>query len=114
MLAVAVVGARPLSDRDDASKSRLQERKRQIAMANKIIAELLVETLVAAGVNRVFGVAGDSLNAITDTIRKRKDIDWILVRHEEVAAFCRRCSRTSNRVIGGMRRQLRPGKHASD
>jgi pyruvate dehydrogenase (quinone) len=56
-------------------------------MANKIIAELLVETLVAAGVNRVFGVAGDSLNAITDTIRKRKDIDWILVRHEEVAAF---------------------------
>jgi pyruvate dehydrogenase (quinone) len=35
----------------------------------------------------VYGVAGDSLNGITDSIRKRGDIRWIPVRHEETAAF---------------------------
>jgi pyruvate dehydrogenase (quinone) len=56
-------------------------------MAKKTVAQLLIETLVAAGVKRIFGVAGDSLNGITDTIRTSKDIVWIPVRHEEVAAF---------------------------
>jgi pyruvate dehydrogenase (quinone) len=56
-------------------------------MAKKTVAELLIETLVTAGVKRIFGVAGDSLNAITDTIRRCKEIVWIPVRHEEVAAF---------------------------
>ena len=51
------------------------------------IAELLIERLVQAGVKRIYGVAGDSLNGITDTIRKRKDIDWVGVRHEEAGAF---------------------------
>ena len=54
-------------------------------MAN--IAEVLVETLVAAGVKRVYGVAGDSLNGVTESIRKHKSIEWLHVRHEEVAAF---------------------------
>src|SRR6267378_3348891 len=54
-------------------------------MAN--VAEVLVETLVAAGVKRVYGVAGDSLNGMTETIRKHKSIEWLHVRHEEVAAF---------------------------
>jgi len=54
-------------------------------MAN--IAEVLVDTLVAAGVKRVYGVAGDSLNGMTETIRKHKSIEWLHVRHEEVAAF---------------------------
>ena len=56
-------------------------------MARKTVAQLLVETLVLAGVKRIFGVAGDSLNGITDTIRTRKDITWIAMRHEEVGAF---------------------------
>src|SRR6266576_568198 len=56
-------------------------------MATKTVAKLLVETLVLAGVKRIFGVAGDSLNGITDTIRTRKDITWIPMRHEEVGAF---------------------------
>jgi pyruvate dehydrogenase (quinone) len=56
-------------------------------MARKTVAQLLVETLVLAGVKRIFGVAGDSLNGITDTIRTSKDISWVHVRHEEVAAF---------------------------
>jgi pyruvate dehydrogenase (quinone) len=56
-------------------------------MSTKMVAELLVETLVLAGVERVYGVAGDSLNGITDTIRRRDDIRWVPVRHEETAAF---------------------------
>jgi pyruvate dehydrogenase (quinone) len=56
-------------------------------MAKKTVAALLVDTLIAAGIKRVFGVAGDSLNGITDSIRKSPDIDWLMVRHEEVGAF---------------------------
>jgi pyruvate dehydrogenase (quinone) len=51
------------------------------------VAEVLIQTLVEAGVKRVYGVAGDSLNGLTETIRKTKDIEWLHVRHEEVAAF---------------------------
>jgi pyruvate dehydrogenase (quinone) len=56
-------------------------------MVKKTVANLLVDTLVAAGVKRVYGLAGDSLNGITDSIRTRDDIQWIPVRHEETAAF---------------------------
>ncbi len=56
-------------------------------MSQKSIAEILVETLVAAGVKRVYGVVGDSLNGILEEIGKRKDIEWIAVRHEETGAF---------------------------
>ena len=56
-------------------------------MAKKTVANLLVDTLVAAGVKRVYGLAGDSLNGITDSVRTRDDIHWIPVRHEETAAF---------------------------
>src|ERR1700716_2909400 len=56
-------------------------------MAKKTVAALLVETLIGAGIKRVFGVAGDSLNGITDTIRTSPEIDWLMVRHEEVGAF---------------------------
>lgn len=56
-------------------------------MAKKTVGELLVETLIAAGVKRVFGLAGNSLNGITDCIRTNKAITWVPVRHEEVAAF---------------------------
>lgn len=56
-------------------------------MAKKI-ADVVVETLISAGISRVYGVSGDSLNGITDSIRARsKDISWIHVRHEEAAAF---------------------------
>src|SRR5450432_2997667 len=56
-------------------------------MAKKNIAELFIDTLVMAGVKRVYGVAGDSLNGITDAIRTDERIKWIHVRHEETAAF---------------------------
>ena len=51
------------------------------------VSDVFVETLVAAGVTRVYGVVGDSLNGLTDVIRKTNGIEWLHVRHEEVAAF---------------------------
>ncbi len=51
------------------------------------VADVLVDTLVAIGVRNVYGVAGDSLNAITDSLRPRPEIAWVHVRHEEAAAF---------------------------
>src|ERR1700726_5222116 len=56
-------------------------------MAKKRVADVLVDTLVAAGVKRVYGLVGDSLNGVTDSIRPRKDLKWVPVRHEETAAF---------------------------
>jgi pyruvate dehydrogenase (quinone) len=53
----------------------------------KRVAELMVEVLSGAGVKRVYGVSGDSLNGFTDAIRSQKQLLWIHVRHEEVAAF---------------------------
>lgn len=53
----------------------------------KRVAELFVDVLAAAGVERIYGVAGDSLNGITDSVRRRNGIEWIGVRHEESAAF---------------------------
>jgi TPP-dependent 2-oxoacid decarboxylase len=55
-------------------------------MAKKV-AELFIEVLAAAGVERIYGVAGDSLNGITDSVRVRKEMRWVGVRHEETAAF---------------------------
>src|SRR4029450_7459305 len=56
-------------------------------MAKKKVADLLVDTLAGAGGERIYGVSGDSLNGITDSIRRTKQIQWIHVRHEETAAF---------------------------
>src|ERR1700691_4395973 len=53
----------------------------------KTVADQFIETLVSAGVKRIYGVVGDSLNGLTDVIRRRGEISWIHVRHEEVAAF---------------------------
>jgi pyruvate dehydrogenase (quinone) len=56
-------------------------------MAKNKVAELLVGVLEQAGVERIYGVTGDSLNGIADSIRRSKQIKWIHVRHEETAAF---------------------------
>jgi len=56
-------------------------------MAKKKVADLLVDVLAEAGVRRIYGVSGDSLNGITDSIRATKQLEWIHVRHEETAAF---------------------------
>ncbi|MFF0561429.1 pyruvate dehydrogenase [Streptomyces sp. NPDC020472] len=56
-------------------------------MAKQNIAEQFVDILVRAGVRRLYGVVGDSLNPVVDAIRRTSAIDWIQVRHEETAAF---------------------------
>src|SRR6476646_10697860 len=53
----------------------------------KTVADQFAETLAAAGVKRIYGVAGDSLNGLTDSLRRQAKIAWLHVRHEEVAAF---------------------------
>jgi len=56
-------------------------------MSAETVADLVVRTLGQAGVERIYGVVGDSLNAITEALRQTGEIEWIHVRHEESAAF---------------------------
>ena len=56
-------------------------------MSKQTVAQVVVDTLALAGVKRIYGVAGDSLNGITDALRKRGDMQWAHTRHEETAAF---------------------------
>jgi pyruvate dehydrogenase (quinone) len=56
-------------------------------MAIKNVADLVVATLEQAGVKRIFGIVGDSLNGLTEALRRRGTIEWVHVRHEEAAAF---------------------------
>ena len=53
----------------------------------KNISDQLVETLVAAGVKRIYAVSGDSLNHINEAVQRDGNIQWIHVRNEETAAF---------------------------
>src|SRR5258706_14649211 len=52
-----------------------------------IAADYMVGALVNAGVKRVYGVVGDSLNGFTDSLRRDGSIEWVHMRHEESAAF---------------------------
>ena len=53
----------------------------------RTVADQFAETLAAAGVKRIYGLVGDSLNGLTDALRRQGKIEWVHVRHEEVAAF---------------------------
>ncbi|MGN8159909.1 thiamine pyrophosphate-dependent enzyme [Salinisphaera sp. RV14] len=50
------------------------------------VAEIMVATLLEAGAKRCYGVVGDTINHLTDAIR-RSAMDWVHVRHEEVGGF---------------------------
>ena len=54
---------------------------------NKNISDQLVETLVDAGIQRIYAVTGDSLNHVNAAVHRNGKIKWIHVRHEETAAF---------------------------
>src|ERR1700754_3031293 len=54
---------------------------------SRTAADYMAETLAQAGVERIYGVVGDSLNGFTDALRRLQSIEWIHMRHEEVAAF---------------------------
>jgi pyruvate dehydrogenase (quinone) len=51
--------------------------------------DLIIETLEAAGVPRIHGVAGDSLHGTTESLRRSKAVQWVHMRHEEAGAFAR-------------------------
>src|ERR1700733_1467279 len=53
----------------------------------RLVADQFAETLATAGVKRIYGIVGDSLNGLTDALRRQGKIEWVHVRHEEVAAF---------------------------
>ena len=53
----------------------------------RTVADFMAEALARAGVKRIYGIVGDSLNGLTDSLRRIKKIDWVHVRHEESAAF---------------------------
>jgi pyruvate dehydrogenase (quinone) len=54
---------------------------------SKKIADQIAETLAAVGVERIYGVVGDSLNGITDSLRRLGEIEWVHMRNEEAGAF---------------------------
>ncbi|MEU6097251.1 pyruvate dehydrogenase [Streptomyces sp. NPDC047079] len=56
-------------------------------MAKQNVADQFVDILARAGVKRLYGVVGDSLNPIVDAVRRNSALDWVHVRHEETAAF---------------------------
>ena len=68
-------------------------------MTKRRVAKLLVDTLLTAGVERIYGVAGDTLNGITYSIRTRDNLQRIPLRHGECAPF-------AAGGPSGMRRQL--------
>src|SRR5580700_137578 len=75
--------SRYLQEREFRNSTRF---RKGMTMAKRV-ADLLVDVLVKADVQRIYGVPGDSLNGITDSIRTQEQIRWIHVRNEEAAAF---------------------------
>jgi pyruvate dehydrogenase (quinone) len=53
----------------------------------RTVGDQFAEILAAAGVKRMYGIVGDSLNGLTDSLRRQGKVEWVHVRHEEVAAF---------------------------
>jgi pyruvate dehydrogenase (quinone) len=53
----------------------------------RTVADQFAETLAVAGVKRIYGVVGDSLNGLTDSLRRQGKIEWLHVRNEEAGAF---------------------------
>ena len=82
-------------------------------MAKKKVADLLVDVLAEAGVRRIYGVSGDSLNGITDSIRATGQLDWIHLRHEEVAAFAAGAEANQGSIRSGAAPSTEPGQALS-
>ena len=85
----------------------------------KELATQLIEQLQAAGVQRIYGIVGDSLNPIVDAVRQtggstKGGIDWIHVRHEEAAAFAAAAEAQLTGQARRLRRFLRPRQPAPD
>ena len=78
----------------------------------KTVADQFAEILAAAGVKRIYGIVGDSLNGLTDAIRRQGKIEWKHMRHEEVAVTgARHCSAGT---VGRTRRRIFPGNPSGE
>jgi len=64
-----------------------EEAFRKGVTLSRTLADEIVETLAQVGVQRIFGLVGDSLNPVTDALHRSGKLEWIHVRHEETAAF---------------------------
>src|SRR5262245_16470461 len=73
--------------RGRAEKEMSQIARKGRTKVAKTVADQFAETLATAGIKRIYGSVGDSLNGLTDAIRRQGKIEWVHVRHEEVAAF---------------------------
>jgi pyruvate dehydrogenase (quinone) len=73
------------------------------------VAEMIVTALADQGVRTVWGVVGDALNPVTDAIRREERIEWIGVRHEEVAAFAAGAQAQLSGTIGVCMGTVGPG-----
>ena len=82
------------------------------ALMSKIAAEVIVETLQSAGVKRCYGVVGDTLNYVTDAMR-RSTIEWVHLRHEEVGDFAAGAEAmlTGSDRVRGLVRSGKPAFH---
>lgn len=68
-------------------------------MAKKV-AEQLVDTLIEAGVRRIYAVTGDSLNEVNEAVRQNEVMKWIHVRHEETGAYAAGAESATDRTTG--------------
>jgi pyruvate dehydrogenase (quinone) len=77
----------PRRDRGYRDINPAAGRPRKEQMMARTVADIMVATLKASGVRRVYGIPGDSLNGFTDALRRDGEITWEHVRHEEAAGF---------------------------
>jgi pyruvate dehydrogenase (quinone) len=73
------------------------------------VAEMIIAALADQGVRTVWGVVGDALNPVTDAIRREERIEWIGVRHEEVAAFAAGAQAQTSGTLGVCMGTVGPG-----
>ncbi|MGL5288511.1 MAG: thiamine pyrophosphate-binding protein, partial [Aeromonas sp.] len=71
-------------------------------------AQVIIEVLESAGVKRIYGVVGDTLNHITDAISKSR-IEWVHTRHEEVGAFAAGAESYMSGALAGCAGSCGPG-----
>ena len=83
-------------------------------MAKRTVAGNIVDHLVAAGVKRVYGVVGDSLNGIVNEIRLNPQVQWVGVRHEEVGIAAQNIEKTRADLALARKQLARIAKLAAD
>jgi len=76
-----------ITETDGSSGARFGRRLTKGVVVERTVADVMVATLKASGVRRVYGLPGDSINGFTDALRRDGDLAWEHVRHEEAAAF---------------------------